>query len=109
MYAQVDEAGNPNPYREDARVTAASIFTARGRKLDALKQYEALANEAQKPALKAEAAVRGGMIALDLVQADKGKIDKSMAERATALLQKARTLPGGGKFRAIAQVGLRRL
>src|SRR5438552_2247829 len=109
IYVEVAEAGNPNPYREDARITAASIFTARGRKLDALKQYEALANEAQKPALKAEAAVRGGMIALDLVQADKGKIDKSMAERATALLQKARTLPGGGKFRAIAQVGLRRL
>src|SRR5437867_6394643 len=44
MYAQVAEAGNPNPYREDARVTAASIFAARGRKVDALKQYEALAN-----------------------------------------------------------------
>src|SRR5213083_669251 len=82
IYTQVAEAENPNSYREDARVTAASIFTARGRKLDALKQYEALANEAQKPALKAEAAVRGGMIALDLAQADKGKIDKSMAERA---------------------------
>ena len=76
---------------------------------DALKQYEALANESQKPALKAESAVRGGMIALELVQADKGKIDKAMADRATALLQKGRTLPEAGKFRAIAQVGLRRL
>jgi TolA-binding protein len=109
IYAQVAEAGNPNPYREDARVTAASIFAARGRKLDALKQYEALANEAQKPVLKAESAVRGGMIALDLVQGDKGRIDKAMADRAAALLQKARTLPDAGKFRAIAQVGLRRL
>src|SRR5437016_4811093 len=109
IYTQVAESENPNPYREDARVTAASIFAARGRKIDALNQYEALAIEAQKPALKAEAAVRGGMIALDLVQADKGKIDKSMAERATALLQRARTLPAPGKFRAIAQVGLRRL
>src|SRR5207247_10624755 len=53
IYAEVAESGNPNPYREDARVTAASIFAARGRKVDALKQYEALANEAQKPALKA--------------------------------------------------------
>jgi len=109
IYVQVAEAGNPNPYREDARSTAASIFAARGRKIDALKQYEALANESQKPALKAESAVRGGMIALELVQADKGKIDKVMADRATALLQKARTLPEAGKFRAIAQVGLRRL
>ena len=31
IYAQVAEAGNPNPYREDARVTAASIFAARGK------------------------------------------------------------------------------
>ena len=109
IYAQVAEAGNPNPYREDARVTAASIFTARGKKLDALKQYDALANEAQKPALKAECAVRGGLIALELVQADKGKIDKAMVDRAAALFQKGRSLPDAGKFRAIAQVGFRRL
>jgi TolA-binding protein len=109
IYAQVADTGNPNPYREDARLTAASIFAARGRKIDALKQYEALANESQKPALRAESAVRGGMIALELVQADKGKIDKAMADRAAALLQKGRTLPEAGKFRAIAQVGLRKL
>src|SRR5438105_4960774 len=87
IYVEVAEAGNPNSYREDARVTAASIFAGRGRKIDALKQYEALANEAQKPALKAESAVRGGMIGLDLVQADKGKIDKAMADRAEALFR----------------------
>jgi TolA-binding protein len=109
IYAEVAEAGNPNPYREDARITAAAIFAGRGRKIDALKQYEALANEAQKPALKAESAVRGGMIGLDLAQADKGKIDKALADRAEALLRKGRALPEAGKFRAIAQVGLRRL
>ena len=109
VYQEVAEAGNPNPYREDSRLTAASILVARGRKSDALKQYEALSNEAQKPALKAEVAVRGGMIALDLVQAEKGKIDKTMVDRATSLLQKGKTLPEAGKFRAIAQVGLRRL
>src|SRR5439155_22720153 len=109
IYAQVAEAGNPNPYREDARWTAASILASRGRKIDALKQYEALANESQKPALKAESAVRGGIIALELVQADKGKIDKTMADRATALLQRGRSLSEPGKFRAIAQVGLCRL
>src|SRR5438094_9239031 len=31
IYTQVAEFGNPNPYREDARVTAASIFAARGK------------------------------------------------------------------------------
>src|SRR6266536_2728417 len=109
IYAQVADTGNPNPYREDARLTAASIFAARGRKIDALKQYEALANESQKPTLRAESAVRGGMIALELVQADKGKIDKAMADTAAALLQKGRTLPEAGKFQTIAQVGLRKL
>ncbi len=109
IYVEVADSGNPNPFREDARITAASFFAARGRKIDALKQYEALANEAQKPALKAESAVRGGMIGLDLVQADKGKIDKVMADRAEALLRKGRALPEAGKFRAIAQAGLRHL
>src|SRR5947209_927321 len=109
IYQQVSDAKNPNPYREDSRLAAASILSARGKKADALKQYEALANETQKPALKAEAAVRGGMIALDLMQAEKGKIDKAMADKAASLLQKGRTLPEAGKFRAIAQVGLRRL
>src|SRR4051794_2997718 len=109
IYAEVAEGGNPNPYREDARVTAAFIFASRGKKLEALKQYEALANEAQKPALKVECAARGGLIALELVQSDKGRIDNAMAQRAAALFQKGRTLPDAGKFRAIAQVGLRRL
>ena len=109
IYQQVSDAKNPNPYREDSRLATASILSARGKKADALKQYEALANETQKPALKAEAAVRGGMIALDLVQAEKGKIDKAMVDKAASLLQKGRTLPEAGKFRAIAQVGLRRL
>src|SRR6266487_4296504 len=109
IYQEVAAAGNPNPYREDARLTAASILIGRGRKIDALKQYEALSNETQKPTLKAEAAVRAGMIALDLVQVDKGKIDKAMVDRATTLLQRGRSLPEAGKFRAIAQVGLRRL
>ena len=109
IYQQVIDAKNPNPYREDSRLAAASIYFSRGKKAEALKQYEALSNEAQKPATKAEAAVRGGMIALELVQADKNKIDKSMVDRATALLQKGRVSADAGKFRAIAQVGFRRL
>src|SRR6059058_2140382 len=109
IYAEVAEGGNPNLDREDARLTAASIFASRGKKLEALKQYEALANEAQKPALKAECAARGGLIALELVQSDKGRIDNAMAQRAAALFQKGRTSPDSGKFRAIAQVGFRRL
>ena len=109
IYQQVIDAKNPNPYREDSRQTVAAILFSRGKKVEALKQYEALANEAQKPALKAEAAVRGGMIALDLIQLDKNKIDKTMVEKATNLLQKGRASAEAGRFRAIAQVGFRRL
>ena len=109
IYQQVIDAKNPNPFREDSRSAAASIFLSRGKKGEALKQYEALSNEAQKSALKAEAAVRGGLIAAELIQSEKGKIDKGMVEKATALLQKGRGMADAGKFRAIAEVGLLRL
>jgi TolA-binding protein len=97
IYLQVAEVKNPNPYREDARQSGAALALARGRKIDALRQYEALSNEAQKPALKAEAAVRAGLLAVDLQQPEKGKIDKAMGEKAMALLQKARALPEAGR------------
>jgi TolA-binding protein len=109
IYQQVAEAKNPNPYREDARATAASIALARGRKTDAFKQYEALASETEKPALKAEATVRAGLLAVDLAQTEKGKIDKATAEKAMALLQKGRSLPEAGRWRPLAQVGILRL
>src|SRR3954469_138225 len=109
IYLQIAEAKNPNPYREDSRLAAASILLSRGKKADALKQYDALANEAQKPALKAEAQVRGGLIAIDLTTTEKGKTDKGMLDHATSLLQKARGNSEAGKFRAIAVVALLRL
>jgi TolA-binding protein len=108
IYQQVAEVKNPNPYREDSRRTAASIAVVRGRKADAIKQYEALANETDKPALKAEATVRAGLLAVDLQQPEKGKIDKVMADKAMALLQKGRSLPEAGRWRALAQVGILR-
>jgi TolA-binding protein len=109
VYQQVIDAKNPNPFREDARLAAGTIALARGRKADALRHYEALANETQKPALKAEATVRAGMVAVDLMQTEKGKLDKAMADKAMNLLQKGRSLPEAGRWRAVAEVGLLRL
>src|SRR5213080_862364 len=109
IYQQVADAKPPNPYREDARETAARIALARGRKADALRQYEALSNETQKAPLKIETTVRAGLIALDLLQNDKGKIDKGMADKAMALLQKGRSLPEAGRWRSLAQLGILRL
>ncbi len=109
IYLQVIDAKDPNPYRDDSRLAAASIFLSRARKLEAFKQYDALSNDAQKPALKIEAAVRGGVIGVDLVQNERGKIDKATIDRTAALLQKGRTAPEAGKFRAIAQVAMLKL
>ncbi|MEY2480813.1 MAG: hypothetical protein QOI04_1740 [Verrucomicrobiota bacterium] len=109
LYLQVIEAKNPNPFREDCRTTVAAMLLASGRKADALKQYEALVNETQKAPLKAEATVRAGLIAMDLQQPEKGKIDNTMTEKAASLLQKGRNLPEAGRWRAIAQAGLLRL
>src|SRR5437660_8741066 len=107
LYLQVAEA--KSQYREDARTTAGAMLLARGRRTDALKQYEALASEAEKPAAKAESAVRAGLIALDLSLADRAKIDSAMAEKARSLLQKGRVASDSGKWRGIAQSGLLRL
>ena len=90
-------------------MAAGTIALARGRKAEAFRNYEALANETQKPALKAEATVRAGMVAIDLLGIEKGKADKAMLEKALSLLQKGRSLPEAGKWGAIAQVGLLRL
>lgn len=109
LYLQVVDAKGANQYREDARMAAGSILLARGRKAEALAQFEALGNETGKPALKAEATVRAGMVALDLQQGDKGKPDKAMTDKAMALLQRGRTLPEAGRWRGIAEVGLLRL
>lgn len=108
-YQQVLEAKGANPYREDSRLAAATLALARGRKPDALRNLEALASETQKPALKAEATVRAGIVAADLTQPERGKIDKGMSDKALALLQKGRALPEAGKWRAIAEIGLLRL
>jgi TolA-binding protein len=107
LYLQVAEA--KSQYREDARTTAGAMLLARGRRTDALKQYEALASEAEKPAARAESAVRAGLIALDLAVADRAKIDSAMAEKARSLLQKGRTASESGKWKGVAQAGLLRL
>ncbi len=106
-YLQVIEAKDPNPFREDSRSAAASILFNRGRKAEALKQYEALANETGKAALKAEATVRAGLIAADLAQGEKG--NKALSEKAVALLQKGRSLAEAGKWRGLAATGLLRV
>ena len=109
LYLQVIDAPDPNPFRDDSRLAAGAMFLAGGRKGDALKQFEALSGEAHKPALKAEATVRAGLVALDLATSEKAKPDKAMTTKATTLLQKGRNLPEAGRWAGVAAVGLLRL
>ncbi|MGH8092833.1 MAG: tetratricopeptide repeat protein [Chthoniobacterales bacterium] len=109
VYQQVIATEDPNPFRDDSRLAVGTILLAAGRKADALKQFEAVAAETSKPSVKAEAAVRAGLIALDLAQSEKGKPDKAMTAKAAALLQKGRNLPEAGRWSGIAAVGLLRL
>ena len=106
IYQQVVQVANPNPYRDDSRLAIGTIFLQKGRKADALAQFEALAGETTKPALKAEATVRAGTLALDLAPSDP---DKTMTAKARALLQKGRALPEAGRWAGVADVGLLRL
>jgi len=106
-YGEVIAAKGSSVYRDDSRLAVGSFLLARGKKSDAFKQYEALSNETKKDALKAEATVRAGMLAVELAQGDKP--DTAMTQKAATLLRKARTLPEAGKWRAIAEVGLLRL
>ena len=107
LYLQVTEA--KSQYRDDARATVGAMLLTHGKRQEALAQYEALSNEAEKPSIKAEAAVRAGLIAVDLAAADRGKNDKTMADKARALLQKGRAAPEAGRWRGIAQAGVLRL
>src|SRR5205085_4830669 len=88
LYLQVAEA--KSQYREDARSTAGAMLLARGRRIDALKQYDALGSEAEKPAEKAESAISAGFIALDLAVADCAQTYSAIAYKACTLLQEGR-------------------
>ncbi|MEY2492057.1 MAG: hypothetical protein QOH24_1008 [Verrucomicrobiota bacterium] len=107
LYLQITES--KSQYRDDARSTAGAMLLARGKRQEALGQYEALSNEADKPSIRAEAAVRAGLIAVDLAVPDRGKNDKTMADKARTLLQKGRAAPEAGRWRGIAQAGVLRL
>ncbi len=109
IYVQVAGVKDPNPFRDDARTAAGTLFLARGRKLEAFKQFEALAGETSKPGLKAEAAIRAGLLAAELQGTEKSSTDQGMIDRAISLLQKGKAGAETPKWRSLAAVGLLRL
>jgi tetratricopeptide (TPR) repeat protein len=98
-YEDIVSTKGDNPYREPSRLALAYILSDDGRKPEALTQFEALAKEAQQPAVKVESLVRAGLLNVDLGQPDKGAAD----------LNKALSMPAIGDWKPIAQIGLLRV
>lgn len=93
--------GDPlaNPYREAAHLALISLFSDMGRRTQALALLQKVREESAKPALKAEAAVRIGLI----------YADQKQNERAEQELRDALKMPELGEWREIAETALLRL
>ena len=98
-YEDIVAVPGPNPYREPSRLALAEILSTDGRKDEALVQFDALAKEAQQPAVKVEALVKAGLLNIDLEHPDKGAAD----------LNQALAIPEIGDWRPIAEIGLLRV
>jgi TolA-binding protein len=99
IYEDLATIKENNPFREASRLAVAQIFNDAGRKADALKQFEILAQETSSKELKAESLVKAGLLEIDLDHRDKAAAD----------LKKALALPEIGKWKEIAQLGLLRM
>ena len=107
LYLQVVEAKNPNPYREDSRMAAGSILLARGRRAEALRQYEALANETAKAAVESgsDGARRNGRGRFAAGATEASPTRRCWIRR-WRFCRKAARMPEAGSWRGIAEVGL---
>jgi TolA-binding protein len=99
IYQQVADAKEANPFQEASRLSLALLLRDGGKTAEAVRQIKLLAAATQTPELKAEATVRAGVWELDLQQLTKAAED----------LQKALTMPGLGKWKEVALIGLMRL
>ena len=85
-----------NPFIDASRLSLAVLLKDAGRTADALKQVQLLAKNTENPDLKAEATVRSGLWELELKQTKKAEED----------LQAALQMPGIGRWKDVAQIGL---
>jgi TolA-binding protein len=98
-YGELVTAKGDNPYRDASRLSLAQLLSDANRKSDALKQYEALAQETEKPEVKVEALVKAALLRIDLGE----------TEKAATALNDALKMPEIGKWRDVAQLGLLRM
>ena len=70
-YEDVSKSAGKNPYRDAARLSLAYFALESDQKQQALDLFADLGNDAAKPAVKAEALTRAGILAADLKQKDR--------------------------------------
>jgi TolA-binding protein len=88
-----------NPFQDASRLSLALLLKDGGRLADAIKHIDGLAASTQNPELRAEATVRSGLWLQELRQPEKSE----------ARLKEALALPGIGKWKDVAQIGLVRM
>ncbi len=88
-----------NPYRDASLLSMAGISEKTDRPREALEAYVSLANSGNKPALRCEAAVKGGVVAAKLGNTD----------RARSLYSMALGFKEAGAWAGLARLGLLRL
>jgi TolA-binding protein len=93
-YADIVKFNGKNPYRDAARLSLAYFALENNQKQQALDLFTDLGNDAEKPAVKAEAMTRAGILAADLKQKDKADL----------LFKGAIALNAEGKWKQIAEL-----
>jgi TolA-binding protein len=94
VYEDVVKTKEKNPYRDAARLSLAYNALENSQKQQALELFSDLGGDASKPAVKAEALTRAGILAADLQQ----------KEKADQLFKSAIALNAEGKWKQIAQL-----
>jgi TolA-binding protein len=93
-YQDVVKAPGKNPYRDAARLSLAYFALENNQRQQAFDLFNGLGHDAAKPAVRAEAMTRAGILAADLRQKDK----------ADELFKAAIALNADGKWKQIAEL-----
>ncbi len=99
VYEDLAVIAENNPFQDASRLSYAMLLRESGRIGDALKQIDLLAGATENAELKAEATVRSGLWLGELKQPAKSE----------ARLKEALDLPGVGRWKDLARLGLVRM
>ncbi len=99
LYRDLADAKDNHPFREASRLSLALLLKDNNRTAEALKHIQLLAKQTENPSLQAEAVVRAGLWELELEQHAKAAED----------LKKGLAMPGVGKWKEPAQLGMLRI